>query len=47
MVPNLARVFEISYKTTTGAMIRIAAKPVAITETALMIFLELYSTESD
>jgi hypothetical protein len=47
MAPNLALMLEISYSTTTGAMIRMAAKIVAITETALTIFLELYSTESE
>ena len=47
MIPNLARMFEISYNITTGAMSITAAKIVEISEAALAILLELYSTYSD
>ena len=44
MIPNLARMLEISYNITTGTMSITAAKSVEISEAALAIFLELYST---
>jgi hypothetical protein len=47
MIPNLARMLEISYNITTGAISITAAKIVEINEAALAIFLELYSTYSD
>jgi hypothetical protein len=47
MIPNLARMLEISYNITTGAISITAAKIVEISEAALAIFLELYSTYSD
>jgi len=47
MIPNLARMLEISYNITTGAISMTAAKIVEISEAALAIFLELYSTYSD
>jgi hypothetical protein len=46
-MPNLARMLEISYNITTGAISITAAKIVEISEAALAIFLELYSTYSD
>jgi hypothetical protein len=47
MIPNLARMLEISYNITTGAISITAAKIVEISEAAFAIFLELYSTYSD
>jgi hypothetical protein len=47
IIPNLARMFEISYNTTTGAISITAATMVEISEATLAIFLVLYSTCSD
>jgi hypothetical protein len=47
MIPNLARMLEISYNITTGAMSITAAQIVEIIDAALAIFLELYLTYSD
>jgi hypothetical protein len=47
MIPNLARMLEISYNITTGAMSITPAQIVEIIDAALAIFLELYLTYSD
>jgi hypothetical protein len=46
IMANLVGIFEISYKITTGAISRIAAKIAEIIETTPVIFRESYSTES-